>query len=284
MGGVFMSEEKKNVIAFMNMKGGVGKTTLCVNLADAISKLYDKNVLLIDFDPQSNATQYILRPDEYKEILKCNKTVYEIFRGFVEDNIDYNMIDDTDCDEENDKKEFDIIYEVNSKFHLIPGDLKMIKISQNNDSVLALQLNEYIKTIKEKYDYIFIDCPPTQSIYTQGTLLATNYYILPVKPDYLSSLGMDLFQAMIKKHNNTSPKKVKCFGIVFTMVQKSDYYEEKMKEIRDRKKFTVFTNTMKHNANVARNSEEHKLFLDINGKKTEIKKIAHEFMNRFDNE
>lgn len=230
-----MSEEKKNVIAFMNMKGGVGKTTLCVNLADAISKLYDKNVLLIDFDPQSNATQYILRPDEYKEILKCNKTVYEIFRGFVEDNIDYNMIDDTDCDEENDKKEFDIIYEVNSKFHLIPGDLKMIKISQNNDSVLALQLNEYIKTIKEKYDYIFIDCPPTQSIYTQGTLLATNYYILPVKPDYLSSLGMDLFQAMIKKHNNTSPKKVKCFGIVFTMVQKSDYYEEKMKEIRDRK-------------------------------------------------
>lgn len=278
-----MSEEKKNVIAFMNMKGGVGKTTLCVNLADAISKLYDKKVLLIDFDPQSNATQYILKPEDYKEILNFNKTIYEIFRGFVEDNTDYNMVDDSDCDDENDNKEFNIIHEINSNFHLVPGDLKMIKISQNNDSVLALQLNEYIKTIKEKYDYIFIDCPPTQSIYTQGTLLAANYYILPVKPDYLSSLGMDLFQTMIKKHNNSSPNKVKCFGIVFTMVQKSVYYEEKMKEIRNRKSFTVFANIMKHHANVAKNSEDHKLFLDINGKKTEMKKIAHEFINRFGN-
>ncbi|PRR85938.1 ParA family protein [Clostridium luticellarii] len=269
------------VISFMNMKGGVGKTTLCVNLADALSKISDKHILLIDFDPQANSTQYILKAEQYNQLLQNGDTIYKIYKNLVEDKQNYSIVDgDLDNEEYEQWEPQEIIYNVNDKFSIVPGDLNMIKISQSTDSTLAMQLEQFIKNIKSAYDFIFIDCPPTQSIYIQSALMTSDYYILPVKPDYLSSLGMELFQHMVLKNNRTSINKVKCLGIVFTMVQKSDYYAETMKNIREKKKFTIFTNIMKHSSNVAKNSELHKLFLDTKGKKTEIKRLAKEFLDR----
>lgn len=135
-----MNETTKEtyIISFMNMKGGVGKTTLCVNLADAISRKFDKSVLLIDFDPQANSTQYILKPEIYREIYDSEKTVYRIYKALIEDNnrislVDGNANDDyEECDEEDENIE-DIIYKVSEKFHLIPGDLNMVKIGKIAD-------------------------------------------------------------------------------------------------------------------------------------------------------
>lgn len=277
------------IVSFMNMKGGVGKTTLCVNLADAVSSLENKKILLVDFDPQANSTQYILDAEKYTSLLENERTIYKLYKPFVEDNENYSIVVNDNEDEiENENEDEDedcsgqIIYKVNKKFHLVPGDLKMTKISQNNDTTLALQLDNFIKKVKIDYDYIFIDCPPTQSIYTQSALMATNFYVIPVKPDYLSSLGLDLFQKMVLKYNRTSGNKVMCLGIIFTMVQNSDYQVETMDKIRERKKFSVFDNVMKLAPIVAKNSEEHKLLLETRGKKTEITKLADEFVSRID--
>lgn len=278
------SSNDNNVISFMNMKGGVGKTTLCVNLADAVSSLHSKNILLIDFDPQANSTQYILDAGTYKNLLDNEKTIYKLYKPFVEDNDNYSIVStELDDYEEIEFPYKEIIYKINQRFHLVPGDLNMTKISQNNDTTLVLQLSNFIKEVKDDYDYIFIDCPPTQSIYTQSALMATNYYIIPIKPDYLSSLGLDLFQRMVLKHNRTSGNKVVCLGIIFTMVQNSDYQIETMNKIRERKKFTVFNNKMKLAPIVAKNSEEHKLLLETRGKKTEISKLAKEFVLKMKN-
>ncbi|KRQ85786.1 Sporulation initiation inhibitor protein Soj [Caloramator mitchellensis] len=286
-----MNETTKEtyIISFMNMKGGVGKTTLCVNLADAISRKFDKSVLLIDFDPQANSTQYILKPEIYREIYDSEKTVYRIYKALIEDNnrislVDGNANDDyEECDEEDENIE-DIIYKVSEKFHLIPGDLNMVKIGKIADVNIQMSLSRFIDRIKTKYDLIFIDCPPTHSIYTESALIASDYYILPIKPDYLSSIGMDLFQRIVKDHNSKSPfKRVKCLGIVFTMVHSIEYYRDTMNKIKERKKFSVFDSYMKFSPTVAKNTENNKFFLDIRGKKQEIIMLSSEMLRRIYN-
>ena len=86
-------KKRGKIISFMNMKGGVGKTSLCVNMAIKLTRKYNKKILIVDLDPQMNATQYLLTIKSYIE--KCydlKKTIYELFRKYNTKDIDYSII------------------------------------------------------------------------------------------------------------------------------------------------------------------------------------------------
>lgn len=277
---------KKNVVAFMNMKGGVGKTTLCVNLADCLARHFDKKVLVIDLDPQFNATQYLLEEQEYLDNLyKKEKTIYSIFKSQVPIA---NVL--TGIDEEVKGMVTNIEYRVKENFYLIAGDLKMLYLEGGTGGLdqRPHMLKMYIdnNNLKEKYDFIFVDCPPTQSVYTSAALNASDYYIMPVKPDYLSTLGVDLFKRTVESFNSYSPKKINSLGIVFTMVHHYNHPEEKIKEVRGRYPFGTFENHLKYSIKVPETAEEHKMIYDMeDAKQIELKigiiNLTQEFLDKF---
>ena len=206
---------KKNVIAFMNMKGGVGKTTVCVNLAAQIAEM-GKRVLVIDIDPQMNASQYMLSPQKIEEAVKNQKTLYSFYKDDVDiDLFSMNIIGDSKIL----NKKGLIINGIRPNLDLICGDLNMTKVKDDgsNSDTLAAYIDS--DCLKEKYDFIFIDCPPTISVYTDAALIASDFYLVPIRIDRYSILGIKLLKQVIDRLDDNEGIGIKPLGIVYTMVK-----------------------------------------------------------------
>ncbi|WP_105176838.1 ParA family protein [Clostridium cagae] len=271
-----MPEVKKNVIAFMNMKGGVGKTTLCVNLADCLAKHFNKKILIIDIDPQFNSTQYLVEHEHYiNNIFKQNKTIRNVFKI---KEIDSDVLTGTVTDEE---EQIDAhIEHISENLDLLCGDLRMIDLDTKSPK-LENRLKKFIKikNIDTMYDFIFIDCPPTYSIYTIAAYNASQYYILPVKPDFLSVLGINLFQRTLSNMSDDEHK-IECLGMVFTLVQNYPYINNKMEKLRAKYAFYTFDNNMKQSTKILDNAEKH-ICIYNSDFKNDIIKLAQEFLDKY---
>ena len=272
---------KKNVIAFMNMKGGVGKTTVCVNLAAQIAEM-GKRVLVIDIDPQMNASQYMLSPQKIEEAVKNQKTLYSFYKDDVDiDLFSMNIIGDSKIL----NKKGLIINGIRPNLDLICGDLNMTKVKDDgsNSDTLAAYIDS--DCLKEKYDFIFIDCPPTQSVYTTSAFKASDFYVLVIKPDYLSTIGLSLFLKMVNNYNKNrkTQEKIKCLGIVANLTQKTS---DKIKDIEEKFKFvcSVFENKIGNISAIAKASEHQRFMNETPGAKRAIKKLANEFLNSYETE
>lgn len=180
-----------------------------------------------------------------------------------------------------------IIRGIREDLDLICGDLNMTKVKDdgsNSDTLAA-----YIESdgLKEKYDFIFIDCPPTQSVYTTSAFKASDYYILVIKPDYLSTIGLSLFMKMVTNYNKNrrNQEKIKSLGIIANLTQKSsdNYHENKIREVADKFKFVnnVFENRIGNVGAIAKASEHQKFMNETRGAKRAINKLAQEFLNTY---
>lgn len=279
--------EMKNVIAFMNMKGGVGKTTICVNLAAYLANFAKKRVLVIDMDPQMNASQYMLPPQKIQEALENKQTLYELYR----DDVDMDLNSENILgDQEEDPGENLIQKNIRDNLDLICGDLNMTKVKDdgtNSDTLCA-----YIerKRLREKYDFIFIDCPPTQSVYTISAFKALDFYIVIIKPDYLSTIGLALFDRLVSNYNKNrnTPDKIKSLGIIANLTQKStdNYHEQKIQQIEKRFKFSqrVFKSRIGNISAIAKASEKQKFMHETRGSKKAIAKLGKEFLSVYEAE
>ncbi|PLV35362.1 ParA family protein [Bacillus subtilis] len=190
---------KGKVISFLNMKGGVGKTTLCKEIGYYISQRENKKVLFIDVDPQANLTQSVFKKFNYKQKgeieneddgvskTEVNVSVHSVF-SFT------SVVSGLELEES--------MLRLTDRLSIIPGDLNTLffdRASGGSDKEHSL-LNfiEDFK-LKDEFDYIFLDCPPTYSFYTTAALLASDFYISPIKPDSYSILGLDLLEQVVKK-------------------------------------------------------------------------------------
>src|SRR5690554_2984271 len=210
------------VISLINMKGGVGKTTLSTNICDALNRRYNKKVLLIDIDPQFNATQCLISGEDYIEHLRAEKdTIISIF-----EDKSRSIANTVSGIGEKASKQLNSIspIEFRPNFHFLPGNLDLYRIEMASGSGREHRLKRYITEIqqKENYDFIIIDTPPTPSVWMTSALLASNYYLIPVKPDPISYTGIDLLKTIIEDKREDLNLTIECIGLVLTMVERED--------------------------------------------------------------
>ncbi len=182
------------IIAILNQKGGCGKTTTAVNLAAALA-LSDRNVLVIDMDPQGNATTG-LGVEKNDQI----NTIYSVLSGqsTVEESIIQTSIPQLDL--------------LPSNIDLSGAELELSK-TIGPHSILKEAVDGYV----DNYDYIFIDVPPSLGLLTLNSIVASDSVIIPIQAEFYALEGMaDLIQAMdLVKTRLNSPSPIK--GILLTL-------------------------------------------------------------------
>lgn len=199
-------------VSMINMKGGVGKTTLAAQLAHAADS---KNLrtLAIDLDPQANLSQALLNPERYVKLLKDKKpTVAAIFEHYVPPTADTSSPKPVDIQDLIIKKAG---YWTNSTLDLIPSRLELSH-TLKNPTGKERRLARAIAKIAEQYDLILLDCAPTESILTEAAYHASRYALVPVKPEFLATVGLPLLARSIHefKYENADHALDIC-GIVF---------------------------------------------------------------------
>lgn len=213
------------VVSFINMKGGVGKTTLCIGIAEYLAHFMNTKVLLIDLDPQFNTTQSIMNlydlEEKYLDEYKKNKTVKRLFESST--TISDRPQVPTACD---------LIVELDDHMSIIPGTIDLIVEDKNNSSSRAKRLRKFIyeNELLDQYEYIFIDCPPTISLYTDAALIASDFYLVPIKVDRYSILGVQLLNNVIEKLSYDEELNIIPLGKVYTMI---DSITDKTQKIID---------------------------------------------------
>lgn len=270
-------------VSLINMKGGVGKTTIAVNLADFLTNRETKKVLLVDVDPQFNATQCVLPGNEYINYVKNGGyTIIDIF-----DNSTRIIPSIVDGIQQQNPIKFEDITPITSSrgFDYIPGALQLFKLEMAPGSGRENRLKNYIKTLESKYDYVIIDAPPTPSVWMMSALIASDFYLIPVKPDPISMTGIDLLQGIINERAENYGFQCKCCGIVLTMVDlRSTLYKEACTFFDNSERWNkyLYSKFLLKRANVARGQLANQFIRDIDDStlKADFSAIVKEFIRR----
>lgn len=215
------------VVSIINMKGGVGKTTLSIGIADFLAGI-GKKILLIDADPQFNATQAMLdyyKNEDYeseenfysKNVLPLEKTIYKLFKPQTDMMQAYNT-----------PTADDLIINITDNLDMLCGDLNLVLVNKVSDHTFVRRIRNFIddNKLREEYEYIIIDCPPTLTIYTDSALMASDYYLIPNRIDRYSIVGIDSLQKAVNNLIREERISLECIGLVYTMVTNSAKQEK----------------------------------------------------------
>lgn len=223
---------KARVISLLNMKGGVGKTTCAVNLATYLAKEHGKKVLLVDFDPQTNASLSLMPEEAWEKWVARHGSMADVLevRGERKHSEPSKLVD---C------IVHDVLPDVPG-LDLLPSHLALTFI----DLDLAARpgreriFSRKIAKVIEQYDVILCDCPPNLMSATQNALYASDSYLVPMQPDYLSTLGLNLLKDRLGYLKRELEFKISCLGVIFTRVRGwLRYHAETMERLRSDKGF-----------------------------------------------
>lgn len=182
------------VVSFINFKGGVGKTTLCVEISAALASKFDSKVLLVDLDPQTNATLSLMLESEWEKHAKTKGTLKDFFAA---------------CYEQKAMDLSSIIYEYKhpkiKKLDILPSSIELfgmdlrVATKFGHENIQAkIFLKHSIEKLAKDYDFIFIDCPPNLYLATQNGLFASDSYVVVALAEYLSTIGISHIQKSVK--------------------------------------------------------------------------------------
>lgn len=249
------------IIAVTNQKGGVGKTTTCVNLASYVADT-GKRVLLIDMDPQGNACASL-----GVEIEKGKNSVYEVLLGEI--NIKEAIYPSV-------VKTLDVLP---STVDLSGAEVDLVYV-ENREKVLKEALEE----IKNNYDFIFIDCPPSLGLLTVNALTATNSIIIPIQCEYFALVGLGQLMntvRLIKKHLNPE---IEIEGVLLTMKDnRSNLVSQVADEIRKYFNTKVYNTTIPRNIRLAESPSHGKPIMLYDNKSRgalAYKALCDEFLSK----
>ena len=207
------------VITLVNQKGGVGKTTTAINIGAYIAEA-GKKVLLVDFDSQGNMSSGV-------GVNKKKPTVYELMAG------------QASCDEAIKHTALTNLDVISASIDLSAAAIELVGLENRE-----FYLKNAIAPVRDKYDYIIIDCPPSLGLLTLNGLAAADEVLVPMQCEYFALEGLTLLLQTVKKVQNGINKDLKIGGIFFTMYDsRTKLAEQVVKEVISYFKDYVF-NTM----------------------------------------
>ena len=204
------------IISVVNQKGGVGKTTTAINLSSSLAFLGNK-VLLVDLDSQGNATTGVgINKGD------IDKSMYEVLKGEVDIK---NAILKTD---------YDGLYVVPASINLAGLDIELLEKSRTEESfVKGAQLKQQLDKIKDSFDYIILDCPPSLGLITTNALTASNSAMIPVQCEFYALEGItQLLRTIMLVQKGLNPN-LNIEGVLLTMLDsRTNLGFEVVEEIR----------------------------------------------------
>ncbi|AFY67917.1 ParA family protein [Geitlerinema sp. PCC 7407] len=249
-----------HIIATVNMKGGVGKTTLTVNLATCLAKNHGKRVLVVDLDTQISATLSMIPPQEFSKLRKGRRTLKQLIQEVVQPT----------PVSQSPALESRSVLTVNDTIHpyvatvkgldLLPGDIdlyddflisrtlhhKTVRDAHDNfeqawNTLEQQLLHEILKPVIKDYDFIILDCAPGYNLLTRSALVSSDFYLLPARPEPLSLIGIQLLERRIEKLREAHQElghaiKIKLLGVVFTLsgnLITGRYYQQVMRRVTE---------------------------------------------------
>lgn len=218
------------IISFLNIKGGVAKTTSCVNVAAQLGK-EGKKVLIIDMDPQSNATKYVNMYDSHI------KGTYEVLNG---EDVGIQIT------------KYDNVWLVPANINLIMSESEILADTKRSRET---RLKKWIYSKpQDTFDYIFIDCPPSLGMLSINALVASDYVIVPLKIDKFALDGFEYLMSSIEGVKEEFNESLKLLGILITMDRATKINREIKQELKDELGDILFKQTIRDNVDVIKST------------------------------
>lgn len=217
------------IIAIANQKGGVGKTTTAINLAACLAEAGQK-ILIIDIDPQGNTTSgFGLSKTDIE------KTVYEVLlrECDIKEAIQEQVIENLDI--------------LPSNVNLAGAEIDLIDVENREYT-----LKESISEIRDRYDYIILDCPPSLSMLTVNAMTAADTVLVPIQCEYYALEGLSQLMYTINLAKKKLNKKLEMEGVVFTMFDaRTNLSLQVVENVKDNLKQNVYKTIIPRNIRLA---------------------------------
>lgn len=225
-----------HVLSFINLKGGVGKTTTAVAVSEMLAQEERKHVLLIDLDPQTNATVALISEDQWAEMDKDGRTIAQLF----DDRLNPHNVPKFNI-ETAIARRVSTINDGIARLDLLPSSIQLIDL-QDRIPMIALSgnftanpleiLRVAIQPVIERYDYIIIDCPPSLGTVTKNGLRISTGYVIPTIPDIVSTWGIYQIVDNVAQFAQDIGLPIPPLGIVATKVQSNDLHRRVISDLK----------------------------------------------------
>lgn len=282
-----------HIFSTINLKGGVAKTTTTVAVAETLSAEFGKRVLVVDLDPQTNATTMLIGEDKWRELNKKEHTLARLFKDAVDPH----------------NKKFDLdatlqrkVSDVNAAktVDLLPSSLDLIDVQDQLAStpggkfysVNPIELLwRAVKSRLDDYDVVMVDCPPNLGIITLNGLRISQGYVIPTIPDHLSTYGIPQIVTRIGEFSDEIAEEITPLGIIITKYQaNSTVHNNVLKGLRASKDAPVFETVIRQANQVAAAAEhssygrtlKQKYGADPNGLATTYRDLADEILTKLE--
>ncbi len=208
-----------HVVSTINLKGGVGKTTVTVGVAEILAAEWNRKVLVIDLDPQTNASVALLSEQRWQDLNDKGHTLHRLFADALEEDAEDRSFDLGSTLQ----RRASPTAEAKTRLHLLPSSLDLIDVQDrlasmpsgrffsNNPTDL---LNRATRSVIDEYDWVLIDCPPNLGIITLNGLRLSEGFIIPTIPDVMSTYGIPQILRRVEDFADEVGQEIEPLGIV----------------------------------------------------------------------